>query len=328
VRRSNVLVVAGEPICTPADLNSVSKEFELFARRQNGRVCYACAGERMRDTLSEEPGHAGIVLGAQPVWDPRGWPELLRRHSAIRQQINRASNKSVEIEPTEPATEASTGGLKSILSEWMLTRAMPPLHFLAEPDILGSLSDGQMILVARRCGHAVAFLVASPIAARNGYLIELLARSRNAPNGTSELLIDGAMRHAAASGASYLTLGLVALARAADGELHQNPLWVRGMMRFARAHASRFYRFGGLEYFRAKLAPAAWEPVYAIANERRFSWSTLYALGGAFSGIAPWRAIAIGAAQAARAECEGLRDLWNSALERAVSRIVPGPEAS
>ena len=80
------------------------------------------------------------------------------------------------------------------------------------------------------------------------------------------------------------------------------------MMRFARAHANRFYNFQGLEQFRMKMAPDRWEPVYAISTERSFSLRTIYAIGQAFSGIAPWRAVAMGAARAARDELRHLRN--------------------
>jgi phosphatidylglycerol lysyltransferase len=155
-------------------------------------------------------------------------------------------------------------------------------------------------------GQAIAFLVASPVPARNGYLVELLARSPHAPNGTSELLIDAAMRQFLAEGRNYVTLGLVALAHSADREIRHNPWWLRVLMHFARAHANRFYNFRGLEQFRLKMWPDSWDPVFAISNERRLSLNTLYAVGGAFSGIAPWRAIAIGVAKAVRQEIRHL----------------------
>jgi phosphatidylglycerol lysyltransferase len=281
----------------------------------------------MREAARGLGGHSTVVIGAQPAWDPQKWTDMLRSNAVLRQQIHRARNKAVEIEVADPLGGACRAELAGVLKEWLRGRALPPLHFLAEPAILDDVTEDQMVLVARRGGRAVAFAIASPVGARRGYLLELLARSSGAPNGTSELLIDAAMRYAAASDASYMTLGLVALARAADRESAGNPLWLQWLMRFARAHANRFYRFRGLEYFRAKLAPEAWEPVYAISNERRFSMSTMYALGGAFSGISPCRAIGIGAMRAVRAEWETLGGVWDSAVERAASRIAPRQEA-
>jgi phosphatidylglycerol lysyltransferase len=164
------------------------------------------------------------------------------------------------------------------------------MHFLVEPNVFSGVLEDRLLFVARRHGEVMAFLIASPVPACGGFLIEELARSPGAPNGTSELLIDTAMHKFADLGCDYATMGLVALAA---GTTDTNPLWLRTLMSMARAHANRFYNFRGLEQFRAKMHPNAWEKLYAISNERAFSPQALYAIGGGFSGISPLRAIAI-----------------------------------
>lgn len=304
-RRQRTLLVAGAPVCPPDQLAEVCAEFEHFARRQGCRVCYVCAEERLRRALEHSPRHSGITLGAQPVWDPHAWPQKLERHASLRAQLNRCRNKAVVVEPVTPAEAARNPRFHRIITEWLGTRRLPSMHFLVEPRILRESASERVVFVGRRHGVPIAFLVASPIAARHGYLVELLARTPTAPNGVSELLIDAAMRHFANDDRSRVTLGLVALASAAENGIRANPFWLRTIMRFARLHANRFYNFRGLEQFRLKMSPCRWEPVYAISTERRFSLGTLYSLGAAFAGIAPWRAVGIGVAQALRYELTG-----------------------
>jgi phosphatidylglycerol lysyltransferase len=301
-RRGRVLLVAGAPLCPEQALPSVCREFESFARTLRCRVCYVCAEQRLASLLRHIPSHAAIALGAQPSWDPRTWPQIVDSRASLRAQLNRARNKDVVVESVSVERAAANQELRCVLHEWLNGRTLPPLHFLVEPNILDGELHDRIILLARRRDEPVAFLVASPVRARNGYLVELLARTAAAPNGTSELLIDAAMRRFASEGRGYATLGLVALTHAAEEEMRFNPAWLRVLLRFARAHANRFYNFRGLEQFRVKLAPQQWEPIYAISNERHFSPATLYAIGAAFSGIAPWAAVAIGIAKAARDE--------------------------
>jgi phosphatidylglycerol lysyltransferase len=307
-RRGPVLLVAGVPVCTPEKIASVCDEFERLAEREGRRVCYVCAEERLRAIFAHSPNHATIALGAQPAWNPRTWPEVIRTRPSLRAQLHRALNKGVDIKEVSPKTAARDDELRYVLQEWVSGRSLPPLHFLVEPNVLDGVLSDRVILAARRRGKPVAFLVASPLPAREGYLVELVARSSGAPNGSSELLIDAAMRRFADEGCRYATLGLVALAHAADEEIRFNPPWLRGLMYFARAHANRFYNFRGLEQFRLKMSPDRWETVYAIANEPRFSARTLYAVGGAFSGIPPWAAIAIGMVKALKEEIRGVRE--------------------
>ena len=304
-RRASLIAIAGSPVCAPEQIPEVCEEFEKYARRQRCRVCYVCAEERLHSLFAQSPNHASVALGAQPAWNPEVWPAIVERHASLRAQLNRARNKDVVITHATAAQAAASPELRKVLHEWLAARRLPPMHFLVEPDVLDGVVEDRVVLVATRHGKAVAFLVASPIVAKNGYLVELLARSPSAPNGSSELLIDATMRRFAREGRRYVTLGLVALAHAAAGEIHRNPLWLRTLMRFARVHASRFYNFRGLEQFRVKMAPGAWEPLYAISNERNFSVRTLYNIGGAFSGIPPWLAIGMGIGKAIRRELGG-----------------------
>jgi len=260
----------------------------------------------MRAVAADAGKHSTIVIGAQPVWNPQEWAQVVASRRSLRAQLARARNKGVTIESLPCVQGSDNPELDRVRDEWLMSRGLPPLHFLVEPRILSDAGVDRVLMVARRARSAVAFLVASPVAARNGFLIEQVVRSPRAPNGVAELLIDAAMRRFAEDGRGYLTLGLVALSNRASGASAINPWWLRLMSIFARAHANRFYNLRGLERFRAKLSPSHWETIYAISNERSFSVRTLYAMGAAFAGTAPWRALGLGLLRALRHEVRGL----------------------
>jgi phosphatidylglycerol lysyltransferase len=315
-RRQNVLLVAGAPVCAADSLDAVMVAFEQYARLQGCRVCYVCAAERMRAAAAGPREYSTIVIGAQPVWNPQGWARVIETRRSLRAQLARARNKGVTVEAIPCALGRDNPELDLVLDEWLRSRGLPTLHFMVEPRTFDGTVADRVLLVARRAGTVVAFLVASPVVARNGFLIEQVARSPRAPNGVSELLIDAAMRRFAEDGKHYVTLGLVALSNQATAANAINPWWLRLMMTFARAHANRFYNFRGLENFRMKMSPAHWETIYAISNEGRFSLRTLYAIGEAFSGISPWRALALGVVRALSHEVRRLRRRWGGRMGR------------
>jgi phosphatidylglycerol lysyltransferase len=297
VRRGSYVLAAGGPVCAADALSRVVAEFEAFA----GRVCYVCAADRLAEALADG-SHSTVTIGAQPVWDPRRWSAMIQSSRSLRAQLNRAKNKGIAIERVQAGQAGAHPEFEKVLREWLGSRGLPPMHFLVEPDALrGEMAD-RVVLAARGPHGIVGFLVASPVAARGGYLIEQVARLPDAPNGASELMIDGAMRLFAEEGRTYATLGLVALSCNATAGIMANPLWLRTLMLLARTHANRFYNFQGLERFRTKMKPDHWEKIYAISNERVFSARALYAIGEAFAGISPWRAIAIALMQAMRKE--------------------------
>ena len=277
VRRNSWLLVAGEPVCPLDALPAAVEEFGA-AGRAGPRSLLCLASDSLRDLFAGSADHSIITMGAQPVWHPADWPGIVRTRSSLRAQLHRSLNKGVRIERMNPGDGARDAEIGRTLSDWLASRRLPPMHFMVEPDVLSGVTNDRLLFVARREGRIVAFLVASPVVARNGYLIEELARSPRAPNGTAELLIDAAMGRFTELGCTYVTMGLVALA---SGTVPENPLWLRSLMYIARAHANRFYNFRGLERFRAKMHPAYWEKIYAISNERRFSPQALYRMGGA-----------------------------------------------
>jgi len=280
-------VVAGSPICARERLGEVVAEFEDETHGRGLWSCYFAADERLARRLERRGPLDRILLGAQPVWRPASWPGIVAGKASLRAQLHRARNKGVTVTRWPAARAADHPELARCLEEWLSTRGLPPLHFLVEPRTLGRLYDDRRVFVAEQCQGIVAFLVASPIPARDGWLIEQTVRGRHAPNGTSELLVDAALRHFTAAGASFVTLGLSPLSRRSGVEAPRQHLWLRALLAWVRAHGRRFYNFDGLDAYKAKFQPESWEPIYAITSARRIGLGTLYAIAGAFGKMSP-----------------------------------------
>lgn len=307
VEHHGVRIVAGAPVCEQARLAAVVSEFESASAKAGQRVCYFCAESRLETVLRDSAKHSMVVLGAQPAWQPQRWPRAFERHPSLKAQLHRARNKAVQVNewPIELASRAPE--LLRCLHEWLATRSFPTLHFLIEPMTLERLYD-RRIFVAERRGEIVGFVVASPVPRRRGWLIEQIIRGRGAVNGTSELMIDSAIQALATDGSEFVTLGLSPLSRRALAEGKPNPLWLRLVLGWVRAHGRRFYNFDGLDAFKAKFQPERWEPIYAIANEAHFSPLTLYAVAAAFTQSSPFGAMLRATVKAAQTELHWLAD--------------------
>lgn len=307
-----VRVVAGAPVCAPERLESIVEEWEREAARAGDQVCYFCAERRLEELLRGRRSHSAVRIGSQPVWNPERWPGILAERASLRAQLNRARNKGVAVAEWPHERAAGSPELRRCLREWLATRGLPPLHFLVEPETLERLFD-RRVFVAERDGDTVGFLVASPVPARRGWLVEQIIRGREAPNGTTELMLDAAMRTATAAGSAFLTLGLAPLSARAIAPAVRNPVWLRATLAWARAHSRRFYNFDGLDAFKAKFRPDRWDPVFAISNEPRFSPATLYAIAAAFSGGSPLAFLGRAVGGAAATELRWLADRLRTA---------------
>ena len=315
VRVHGRCIVAGAPICAADRLSDVVREWEAFVTALQCRACYFGAAGRVFDELHGRPGYSTVVLGAQPVWNPAYWSEIPVRTPSLRGQMQRARNKGVTVSEWAPSRATDDVRLKECLERWLRTRKLPTLHFLVEPHTLHDLA-GRRIFVAERDRQLVGFINASPVPARNGWLVEQFVRSERAPNGTIETLLDCMMRAVAADGAAYVTMGLVPLRQHADGDaLFSNPAWLRTLLAFIRLHGRRFYDFDGLERFKTKFRPHSWEPIYAISAEPAFSPRTLYAIAAAFTVQSPLAAVTGGLLRAIVTEMQRLRAAVRRARE-------------
>ena len=279
-----VRVAAGVPIGPEASLAPAVARFDALARAEGGRAVW----------FGVEPGeaplfdgHAELVVGAQPVWAPAAWDGLVASHASVRAQIRRAANKGVRVEEWPPDVAARDPGLRRCLDAWLSSRGLPTLRFLTDPLVLHQLGDRRVFVALQPTPggeRVVAYALLAPVPARSGWLVEWIIQSADAPNGTPARLLDAAMRAIALAGAAWATLGLAALSSRAPASQPDPPLAIRALLAWTRAHARRFYNFEGLERFKAKFRPEAWEPVRLYADDDAISLQTLYALADAFSG--------------------------------------------
>jgi phosphatidylglycerol lysyltransferase len=314
VEHHGVRIVAGAPVCADTRLADIVTEFERAAAADGRRVCYFCAESRLETVLRTSAQHSMVLLGAQPAWQPQQWPRIYEHHASLKAQLNRARNKSVTVREWPVERARYEPALLRCLHEWLAAHRFPTLHFLVEPMTLERLYD-RRIFVAERQGEVIGYVVASPVPQRAGWLIEQIIRGRGAVNGTSELMIDTAIRTLAAQGSTFVTLGLSPLSRRALVEWGPNPLWLRILLGWVRAHGRRFYNFDGLDAFKNKFQPERWEPIFAIANQAHFSPLTLYAVAAAFTQSSPLGAGMRAVTQAVQTEMR-----WLAGKERASAR--------
>jgi phosphatidylglycerol lysyltransferase len=265
-------VVAGAPIGPQEALRDVAAAFVRDARSASKRCCFFATESRFLEATQGDLG--AIVIGEQPVWDPRDWGGRLASKRSLREQLRRARAKGVLVRPLESSSEraALDRGIARVAERWLATRRMAPMRFLVHLDPARDPSH-RRTFVAERGGRLVGFAEAIPVPAREGWLVEGLVRDPDAPNGTGELLIDSVMRWAADSGSPWLTLGLAPLA---------GP--VPGWLRWAKRLGARLYDFEGLRSFKAKLGPASWSPIHLSYPEGQGALRSIIDVLRAFAG--------------------------------------------
>jgi phosphatidylglycerol lysyltransferase len=243
-------VVAGTPVAVRDHVGEVALRFVDAAKVRGKRVCFFGTERRFSAVVP----FASMQIGEQPVWDPRDWDDTVRKTPSLKEQLRRARAKGVVVRrvsaeeivdhalPTRAAIEA-------LIGRWLRSRSMAPMGFLVDVQPFAFAAE-RKYFVAEHAERIVGFLASVPVYARNGWFLEDLVRDPGAPNGTSEALVDAALRNAADEGSEYATLGLAPMAGA------------EGWLRAIKQSTSALYDFHGVHAFKAKLRPTSWEPIY------------------------------------------------------------------
>jgi phosphatidylglycerol lysyltransferase len=171
------------------------------------------------------------------------------------------------VDPAQPRRRA----IEALIARWLGSRSMAPMGFLVRVHLF-DFAEERRIFVAETAAGLCGLLGLIPVYARDGWFLEDLLRAPDAPNGTSELLIDRAMRETAADGCEYVTLGLAPLAGDVAG-------WLRAARKFGR----HLYDFSGLRAFKAKFLPRRWAPIYLSFPAGGSSYIALYDSLAAFA---------------------------------------------
>lgn len=325
VEVAGMRVVAGAPVASDERLAEVALEFEDDSRAAGRQVCYFAAENRL--LLEVDPHrYTSHLIGLQPIWRAENWAQRFDGSASLRAQRSRALNKGVTVSEASSISERD-GEVRACHEAWLASKGLPRLGFLAHSEVgdveAGSVADRRLFIATRNAGgnalapsevttshtdsarsaaagsagHAavVGYLSLAPVPRRHGWLVEKIVRHPRAPNGTTELLLDTALR-AVADDSERFTLGLSPLARWSGEVADQStaptqveafdrpPAWLSLAENVALKGGRRFYDFAGLHAFKGKFKPDAWEPVYLVGTEDRMTLRTVVAVAGAFLG--------------------------------------------
>lgn len=291
-------VAAGVPTCIPQRWAHVSREFTAAAALRGRRAAWFGVEQGF---MTQWQG-TKIKIGEQPVWNPKLWSQTVAKHPRLLRQVRRPVSKGLIIERVpayclaDPNSTARVA-LAEIERQWLGQRRTRPLAFTAMGT--AAIDDpGRRVYCATIQNRPVAALYATPLT-DGGWLIELVPRLAQAPNGTVECLIDAAMNDFATSGATFATAGLTPLC-GIHGFVWQTLRWL----------ASPFYNFAGLRRFRERLRPLTWEPLYLCAS----------GVGTVSQGYAVWDALT--ALARGRVWSFAVQSVWHRAVTYKES---PGP---
>jgi phosphatidylglycerol lysyltransferase len=275
-------VAAGSPLCAAERVAEVTQAFLDAAEKASRTAVFFGVSHRFAERLGDLKVDV-LPIGQAPIWDPREWTETVGRAKKLRNRLRRGHRLGLtarladvdELGENQPLHRA----MQALTADWTEAHALPPMGFLVTLELFQHPAD-RRYMVIEHAGTLAGFAVCVPVPGQAGWLVEDMMVACNAPAGTGETLVDGAMRQLASEGAAMVSLGLCVLAG-----LHTTPSdhpILMGILRTSGRAMGGLYNVDGLYRFRNKMRPARWQTVYLVSNRRMTIW-TLRAVLMAFA---------------------------------------------
>lgn len=211
-------------------------------------------------------GEEAVVPLAEFSLDGSSWKNM-------RKAVRRAESEGVRVEILEPPhTHALLCALREVSDSWLERKGGREMQFSVGHFSFDYLDRCPLAVARGAQGRVLAFVNLLPTRPAGPLTIDLMRRISDAPEGTMEALLTGAMRWAAERGHAAFELGMAPLAEVGE---HRSARLTERTARLMYEHGERVYGYRGLRIFKEKFHPT-WEPRY-LAYPRPWDWASAVA---------------------------------------------------
>lgn len=281
VETDSLFLVTGEPVAPAASYGALLSDLKMQADRagKNFGMLPCRALDLSLPGLSEMQFRQ-VYIGREPIYDLKA---LAKPSKSTRLAVNRAVRLGLKVVEYDEIYEPQ---LLKLTARWQESRQLPPMQSLFSLQPLVHRDLKRIYLCVDKNDTVVAFMACAPIYARQGWYLEDLIRSDNAPNGTTELLVTHVLTRLAEDGFEMATFAIAPLSGLP--EVDEDHPWLNKMLKVAYKYLSFAYHFESLEYFKGKFKPAYWENNYFYYTHPSQPLSLLNGLLEAFVGESLW----------------------------------------
>lgn len=201
-------VVYGDPICAPDNIAVLVQAFHAFCQEQNRRIIYLGASSKFSKWAMATVCKASIEFGDDYFLDPRfDDPKKGAKGSLVRRKLRHALMEEVLVNEYLENNFTLEESIEAVGAAWLKARQGPQMYVshvhLFENRI------GKRWFYAQQHGKIVGVLLLNQLQAQQGWLLNHLMFTPEAPHGTPELLVMTAFETLCKENCCYLTFGYV-----------------------------------------------------------------------------------------------------------------------
>lgn len=273
-------VVYGDPLCAKEDLEQLVCAFHQVCDEKGLNVVYVTSTEHFSRWALKRICKAMIEFGEELHLDPNNNPKDQTgvKGSLVRRKVRHALKDGCIVNEYIPSDLKLEEAIEKVGISWLQARQGPQIH-TSNIHLFENRSGKRWFYVSHQ-GSVVGVIVLNQLQACNGWLVNHLMYSPEAPNGTPELLLTHALEVVAKEDCHYVTFGSVP--SASLGEIKGLNPFARFMARAFFWIAHKIFHLGGKLTFWGKFHPRS-KPSYLVFSSSSIGCKELRALMAALN---------------------------------------------
>lgn len=200
-------VVYGDPVCPPEELSRLTHAFHKFCSENDWNVVYIMASEPFAKWAMDHVCKVKIEFGEEltidPHQDPREWHGT--HASLVRRKVRHAIKEGVEVREYVGADPHLEQDIENVCTAWLNQRKGPQIH-ISNVHLFADRFGKRWFYAVQR-DKVIGVIVLNQLGWRNGWLMNHLIMTPNAPGGTPEILVVNTLETLAKADCHFVTFG-------------------------------------------------------------------------------------------------------------------------
>ncbi len=274
----DVVVVNGDPVCSPDFFDGLLTEFNLFCIEGDYQCIFLSTTALYLDKYTAHGFHH-VKCGEEARFNLEELTLAGGKMAKLRANINHANKAGLVTSEYTVALEANSEiekEIDAVSRAWMAEKKSSELAFTIGGVGLEDPMDRRYFYLRDPAGKMVAFNVYLPFSGMDGYMADVTRRLPDAPSGATEKLIYDAFTIFKQEGKHWGSMGLAPLSNIhEEGEQDSTTAKILELI-YDKFNA--FYGFKDLRMAKERYSPTTWEPGFFVYSTSAITPQMAYAV--------------------------------------------------
>lgn len=205
---SKDIFVFGDPVCEPSQKIQLAKSFDEYCLPHKKSIVYTQVSDEFGQWGFKQYDGALIEIGHEFFVSPQNDPMEGSDARMLRKKVHHALHEGATVHEYTDQADNIENAMEEVKRAWLRARQGPQIY-LSNVDLFKNRLGKRWFYTIKE-NRIVGVCMLNRLEARQGWVIDILMATPNAPHGTTELLVISVLDTLRSENCHYLTFGVVA----------------------------------------------------------------------------------------------------------------------